>query len=121
MANDYSNGNINAYPNDIHKALTLMNKYKPLQLDTPVAPAQRTAFVTGAEGNEKKGGTKAAATGEYLKSAAWNVLSGEEQAKVIEAKKKSKANEDDDKSTFSSKSIKSLSKMLKSLKKAIAS
>ena len=71
-----------------------------------------------AEGNEKKGGTKAAATGEYLKSAAWNVLSGEEQAKVIEAKKKSKANEDDDKSTFSSKSIKSLSKMLKSLKKS---
>ena len=95
-----------------------MNKYKPLQLDTPVAPAHGTAFVTGAEGNEKKGGTKAAATGEYLKSAAWNVLSGEEQAKVIEAKKKSKANEDDDKSTFSSKSIKSLSKMLKSLKKS---
>ena len=27
-------------PNNIHKALTLMNKYKPLKLDTPVISAQ---------------------------------------------------------------------------------
>jgi hypothetical protein len=27
-------------PNDIHKALTLMNEYKPLKLDTPVISAQ---------------------------------------------------------------------------------
>ncbi len=46
VANDYSKGNIDAYPNDIHKALTLMNKYKPLKLDTPVIPVHGTAFVT---------------------------------------------------------------------------
>ncbi len=33
VANDYSKGNTDAYPKDIHKALTLMNKYKLLKLD----------------------------------------------------------------------------------------
>jgi hypothetical protein len=32
VANDYSKGNTDPYPTDIHKALTLMNKYKPLKL-----------------------------------------------------------------------------------------
>ena len=50
-----SKGNTNTYPNDIHKALTLMNEYKPLKLDTPTIPVQGTAFVTGAKGNKKKG------------------------------------------------------------------
>ncbi len=44
VANDYSKGNTEAYPTDIHKALTLMNEYKPLKLDTPTVPAQGTAF-----------------------------------------------------------------------------
>jgi hypothetical protein len=35
VANDYSKGNTDAYPNDIHKALTLMNEYKSLKLETP--------------------------------------------------------------------------------------
>ncbi len=87
-------------------------------MDTPTIPVQGTAFVTCAKGNKKKGSTKAPATGEYLKSAEWNALSAKEQAKVIEARKKSKANDDDDKSTSSSKPIKSLSKMLKSLEKS---
>jgi hypothetical protein len=39
VANDYSKGNIDAYPNNIHQALTLMNEYKPLKLDTPAGPA----------------------------------------------------------------------------------
>jgi hypothetical protein len=38
VVNDYSKGNTDAYPNDIHKALTLMNKYKPLKLDTQAVP-----------------------------------------------------------------------------------
>jgi hypothetical protein len=46
VANDYFKGNTDAYPKDIHKALTLMNEYKPLKLDTPAVPAQGTAFVT---------------------------------------------------------------------------
>jgi hypothetical protein len=122
VANDYSKGNTNAYPTDIHKALTLMNEYKPLKLDTPTIPAQGTAFVTDAKGNKKKGGgDKAAVSDKYLKASEWNVLSLEAQAKIIEARKKSKANDDDDKSTkstASSKSIKSFSKTLKSLEKS---
>jgi hypothetical protein len=74
------------YPTNIHKALTLMNMYTPLKLDTPTIPAQGTTFVTGAKGNKKKGSTKAA-TGEYLKYAERNVLSEEEKAKVIEARR----------------------------------
>jgi hypothetical protein len=49
------------------------------------------------------------------------VLSPEAQTKIIEARKRSKANDDDDKSTkstASSKSIKSCSKTLKSLEKS---
>jgi hypothetical protein len=44
VANDYSKGNTDAYPTDIHKALTLMNEYKPLKLDSPTVPAQGTAL-----------------------------------------------------------------------------
>jgi hypothetical protein len=55
VSNDYSKGDTNAYPTDIHKALTLMNKYKPLKLDTQVVPAQGTAFVTGAQGGKIRG------------------------------------------------------------------
>ncbi len=46
VANDYLKGNMEAYPSDIHKALTLMNEYKPLKLDVTSMPAQGTAFVT---------------------------------------------------------------------------
>jgi hypothetical protein len=55
VANDYSKGNTNAYPTDIHKASILMNKYKSLKLDTQVIPAQGTAFVTVDQGGKKKG------------------------------------------------------------------
>jgi hypothetical protein len=99
VANDYSKGNTNAYPNNIHKALTLMNEYNPLKLDTSTIPAQGTAFVTGAKGNKKKGVDKQAAVSDkYLKAPEWNALSPEAQAKIIEARAKSKANYDDDKS-----------------------
>jgi hypothetical protein len=39
VANDYSKGNTDAYPSNIHKALTLMNEHKLLKVDTPVVPA----------------------------------------------------------------------------------
>ena len=60
VANDYSKGNQNAYSLDIHKALTLMNEYKPLKLDSlaPVA-AQGTAFATkGSQEGSKKGSSR---------------------------------------------------------------
>jgi len=116
VANDYSKGNTDAYPNDIHKALTLMNEYKPLKLDTPVIPAQGTAFVTNNQGGKKKGTGKT----KYLKNTEWNVLSPEAQSKIIEARKKGKDNDEDEKSVASNKSsktIKSLSKTMKSLEK----
>ncbi len=46
VANDYSKGNPEAYPANIHKVLTLMNEYTPLKLDAIAIPAQDTAFVT---------------------------------------------------------------------------
>jgi hypothetical protein len=36
VANCYSKGNIKVCPNDIHKALTLVNEYKPLKLDAQI-------------------------------------------------------------------------------------
>jgi hypothetical protein len=116
VANDYSKGNTNTHPTDIHKAFTLMNEYKPLKLDTQVVPAQGTAFVTGGQGGKKKGkGSK-----KYLKEAEWNALSPEAQSKIIESRKKCKDDDEMDKSLVSNKSaktIKSLSKTMKLLEK----
>jgi hypothetical protein len=72
-------------------------------------------------GISSQGMDKAAVSDKYLKASEWNALSPEAQAKIIDTRKKSKANDDDDKSansTASSKSIKSISKMLKSLEKS---
>jgi hypothetical protein len=116
VANDYSKGNTDAYPTDIHKLLTRMNKYKTLKLDTQVVPAQGTAFFTGDEGGKKKGkGSK-----KYLKEAEWNVLRPEAQSKIIESRKKGNDDDEEDKSLASNKSaktIESLSKIMKLLEK----
>jgi hypothetical protein len=58
VANNYSKENTDAYPKDIHKALTLMNEYKLLKLDAQVIPAQGTAFVTGGQGGKGRKGAK---------------------------------------------------------------
>jgi hypothetical protein len=114
VANDYSKGNTDAYPTDIHKALTLMNEYKPLKLVPPTVPAQGTAFVTGGKNDKEKGGDKGAESKEYIKASEWNKLSPEAKTKIIEARKKSKARDDDDKCVTL---VKSLSKTIKSLEK----
>jgi hypothetical protein len=103
VANDYSKGNTDAYPNDIHKALTLMNKCKPLKLDTLAIPVQGTAFVTKDQGGKKKG----KGTTKYLKDTEWNRLSPEAQLMIIEACKKGKNDGGDKKSLASTKTIKS--------------
>ncbi len=82
VANDYSKGNTKAYPNDIHKTLTLMHEYKPLKLDAQVIPAQGAAFVTSSQGCKKKG---KAVIKKYLKDTEWNALSPEALSKIIEA------------------------------------
>ncbi len=115
MANDYSKGNTDAYPTNIHKALTLMNEYKPLKLDAPTVPAQGTAFVTGGKNNKKKGGDKGGESKEYIKASEWSELSPEAKTKTIETRKKSKGSDDDDKSVCL---VKSLSKTIKSLEKS---
>ncbi len=65
--------------------------------------------------NKKKGGDKGAVSKEYLKASEWNELSPEAKTKIIEARKKSKASDDDDKSVTL---MKSLSKTIKSLEKS---
>ncbi len=82
VANDYSKGNTDAYPKDIHKVLTLMNKYKPLKLDVQVIPAQGTGFVTGGQDVKGRKGAK------YLQDDEWNALSPEAKSKIIKARKK---------------------------------
>ncbi len=115
VENDYSKGNTDVYPTNMHKALTLMNEYKPLKLDAPTLPAQGTAFVTGGKNNKKKGGDKGAESKEYIKASKWNELSPEAKTKTIDARKKSKASDDDNKSVAL---VKSLSKTVKSLEKS---
>ena len=101
VANDYSKGNQNAYPTDIHKALTLMNEYKPLKLDSPApVAAQGTAFATkGSQRRSKKGSSK-----KYYSDAEWKALSPEAQTKIINDRKKAMDDTDDDKSAASAKS-----------------
>jgi len=95
-----------------------MNKYKPLKLDTPVIPAQGTAFVTNT--NNQGGKKKGKGMTKYLKDTEWNALSPEAQSKIIEACKKGKDNDEEEKSVASNKSsntITSLSKTMKLLEK----
>jgi hypothetical protein len=77
VANHYSKGYKDAYPKDIHKALTLMNEYKPLKLDAQVIPAQGTTFVTGGQGGKGREGAK------FLQDAEWNALNPEAKSKII--------------------------------------
>jgi hypothetical protein len=116
VANDYSKGNIDAYPTDIRKALTLMNEDKPLKLDGPAVTAQGTAFATKGKQGQKKGGDKSPKHNDYIKALDWNKMTPEAKTKIIEARKKqSKASDDDDKSVAS---VKSLTKTVTSLEKS---
>jgi hypothetical protein len=61
VANNYSKGNMEGYPSDIHKALTLMNEYKPLKLDVAPLPTKGMAFATTSckgKGKKTSGRTK---------------------------------------------------------------
>jgi hypothetical protein len=87
VANVYLKGNIEAYPSNIHKALTLMNEYEQLTLDVAPMPAQGTAFATT---SQKGKGKKASGRTKYIKSSA---------------------------SAKSAKMMKSISKTMKSLEK----
>ncbi len=115
VANDYLKRNMEAYPSDIYKAFTLMNEYKPLKLDVAPMPAQGTAFVTTSckgKGKKASGGTK------YISNSNWKTMSPEAQTKVINVCKKTAENDDNEKSAAivkSAKSMKSISKMMKSL------
>ncbi len=112
IANDYSKGNPEAYPNDIHKALTLMNKYQPLKVESPAIASQGSAFVTDGKGGKSKG------AGKFLPDNEWNELSAEARAKIIKACKKggSEKLEEDDKYVSSFKLAKSTKSLLKTIK-----
>jgi hypothetical protein len=112
VANNYSKGNTDVYPKDIHKALTLMNEYKLLKLDAQVVPAQVTAFVTGSQGGKGRKGAK------YLQDAEWNAPSPEAKSKIIKARKKGAkgGEDDDDKSSSSAKSAKTIKPLSKTMR-----
>jgi hypothetical protein len=58
ISNDYSKGNTEAYPNDIHKALTLMNEYQPLKVEAAAVASQGTAFATNGKAGKGKEASK---------------------------------------------------------------
>jgi hypothetical protein len=103
MAKDYSKGNMETYPSDIHKALTLMNEYKPLKLDLAPVPAQGMAF---ASTSHKGKGKKACGRTKYINNSNWKAMSPEAQTKVINAHKRAAEDDDDEKSSASMKSAK---------------
>jgi hypothetical protein len=112
VANDYSKGNPEAYPLNIHQSLTLMNEYKPLKLDAVAVPAQGTAFVTNSYGKGKKGASK-----KYYNDAEWKALSSKAQVKIINEQKRAMGNDcNDDKSVASAKLAKSIKSIAKTMK-----
>jgi hypothetical protein len=117
VANNYLKENIEAYPSDIHKALPLMNEYKPLKLDVAPVPAQGMAFATT---SCKGKGKKASGRAKYISNSNWKAMTPEAQTKVIKAHKKAAEEVDDEKFSASAKSAKmkkSISKTMKSLEK----
>jgi hypothetical protein len=117
LANNYLKGNMEAYPSDIHKALTLMNDYKPLKLDVAPVPTQGTAFATTSCKCKEK---KAYGVTKFISDSNWKAMSPEAQTKVINPCKKAAEDDDDEKSSASAKSAKtmnSISKTMKSLEK----
>jgi hypothetical protein len=103
MANNYTKGNMEVYPSDIHKALTLMNEYKPLKLDVAPVPTQGTAFATT---SCKGRGKKASGGNKYINNSNWKAMSPEAQTKVMNACKKAAEDDDNEKSSASAKSAK---------------
>jgi hypothetical protein len=101
VANNYSKGIMEAYPSDIHKALTLMNEYKPLKLDVAPMPTQCMVFATT---SCKGKGKKASSRTKYISNSHWKTMSQEAQTKVINAHKKAAEDGDNEKSSTSAKS-----------------
>jgi hypothetical protein len=94
-----------------------MNEYKPLKLDVAPVPAQGMAFATA---SCKGKGKKASGRTKYISNSNWKAISPEAQTKVINACKKAAENDDDEKSSASAKSaktMKSISKTMKSMEK----
>ncbi len=89
-----------AYPSDIHKAVTLMNEYTPLKLDVAPMPGQGTAFATiSCKGKEKKAPDRT----KYISNSNWKAMSPEAQTKVINGCKKAAEGDDDEKSSADAK------------------
>jgi hypothetical protein len=107
-----------AYPSDIHKALTLINEYRPLKLDVAPVPTHGTAFATTSCRGKRK---TASGRTKYISDSDWKAMSPEEaQTKVINACKKAAEDDDDEISSASAnsaKTMKSIFKTMKSLEK----
>jgi hypothetical protein len=112
VANNYLKGNMEGYPSDIQKALTLMNEYKPLKLDVAPVPTQGTAFATTSfkgKGKKASDGTK------YRSNSDWKAMISEAQTKVINACKKAAEDDDDEESSARAKSAKTMKSISKTM------
>ena len=128
VANDHAKGDIEAYPSSCHSALTLMNDFKPLAIEgTAPVLAQGTAFAQKKQGSGSGGtapGKECNYNKEYFKDKqCHNRGKKGHPSRCCTQKKKSPAGSDDEKSTGSgksSKSIKSLTKQIKTLTKSVS-
>ncbi len=127
VANDYAKGDEEAFPNSCHAALTLMNDFKPLIIEStaPVA-AQGTAFAQKQkEAGTLATGTKCTYNKEYFADKECHNCGKKGHPSRCRPQNKGKAKKDseDDKlvsSNKSAKTIKSLTKQVKNLKKSFS-
>ncbi len=113
VANHCLNGNMEAYPSNICKALTLMNEYKPLKLDVAPVPLKGTAFATT---SHKGKGKKTSGRTKYISGSNWKAMSLEAQAKVMNTCKKAAEDDGDKISSARAKSAKMMKSIFKSMK-----
>ena len=126
VANDHAKGDGEAYPNSCHAALTLMNDFKPLVVEAtaPVA-SQGTAFAQKQKGaaTPAGGGTKECNYNkEYFADKECHTCGKKGHPARCCPKKKTKKGTDEGSvsSSKSNKTIKSLTKQVKTLKKSVS-
>ena len=118
VANDHAKGDINAYPSSCHAALTLMNDFKQLVIEgTAPMAAQHTAFVQKKKGTGAvllDAGTKCNYNMEYFADKeCHNCGKKGHPSRCCSQNRKGPSNLDDDKSTSSNKSSKSINSLTK--------
>ncbi len=123
VSNDHAKGNAEAYPSSCHAALTLMNDFKPLVIEG-AAPVAAQGMTFAQKQKQKVAGTPANECNynkEYFANKVCHNCGkkGHPARCYTNKKEKAKKDSDDNKSVSSSKSIKLLTKQIKTLKKLV--